>query len=138
MFSCSINKAWERDNIQAWSTTQDYSTQDDLIEVIPDLAMGSSATHPLRMSCSHAARYSKCPALMLSPSGYGNLVLVCLVVGDGSGDGRRIHGSGPSRVKPKSCLDQRVGVCHIASACSYDKDYRPGNALHCHIAILVP
>ena len=30
---------------------------------------GSSVTHPLRMSCSHAACYSKCPALMLSPSG---------------------------------------------------------------------
>ena len=58
--------------------------------------------------------------------------------GSGSGDGRRIYGSGPSRVKPKSCLDRRVGVCYIASACFYDKDYRPGKSLHCHIAILAP
>ena len=58
--------------------------------------------------------------------------------GSGSGDGRRIYGSGPSRVKPKSCLDRRVGVCYIASACFYDEDYRPSTSLHWRVAILAP
>ena len=59
-------------------------------------------------------------------------------MGGGSGDGRRIYGSGPSRVKPKSCLDRRVGVCHIASACSHDDDYKPGIFLCWRVAILAP